>query len=333
MNQTATDMQTWEELIVSRVRASKIVNEITQGEVAFDATNLTAASECKLKGIYQVVLNRWGTRSLGPLAFGQAVHSGYECLLRGGSAKETIDAAHEEGVKAGLEQSGDEKRNFQMLKIVMNDIILDHKISSDRLQPVTMNGQLMVEMPFKLPLGLIVIKGETKDFEVKVNWQGKIDLISSFKDDGLMWPVDHKTTTAFGPKFLDTYIRGYQFLGYVWANSMLNQVFAHEPRGIAVNVIAMRKSGNEIKRLKVPYAAWKVTEWATQTLQEIQDYCQHLYDVAYCNGPLRINRPSCTTKFGRCAYFDLCDYHPKMRQRIFDDNNYYAIHEWSPFKQ
>ena len=41
-----------------------------------------------------------------------------------------------EAENAGLAGCGDEKRNFDTLKLVVNDIILDHRISMDKLKPV-----------------------------------------------------------------------------------------------------------------------------------------------------------------------------------------------------
>lgn len=324
----------WEQDIADKVASSEMMTSLLSGKIEFDSTGFSAVSECFLKGILQATLNRWPARSMGPLAFGQAVHKGYERLLLGDEPDAILAAANVEAERAGLAACGDEKRNFETLRLVVNDIILDHRISMDKLKPIIIDSKPAVEIPFRLPLGTVPLESipdASHPSEIEVVWTGKIDAICAFRDDGMLWPVDHKTTTAFGPKFLDTYIRNYQFPGYVWANSMLHEVFRNEPRGIAVNVIAMRARGNEIKRLKVPYPQWKIEEWKLQVLESVGQFVQSLYNFVYREGPLLVNRTACTSKFGRCGFFDLCDYHPTMRERIYGDPQHFVEHLWSPF--
>lgn len=324
--------------LLAQLAKSNFVEQIRKGVLAIDNSEYVTWDSCFIQGLYYGGLRRVGTRSRAPLAFGGAVHVGLDAFLKGFKTlpPDELRAKYEELALADaaitkLDELGDPKRNTTRLLDLLSAYTLEYRLSKEnQFDILYIDGQPCVEQSFSVPLGTIEVTTRTwGHVKLEILWTGKIDLLSNY--DGAICPVDHKTTSIMGEKFVDDKVRGNQFLGYTYAARYLsNELFGGLPVfGARVNALAMRSSGYEFKIFDIPYPDWKVAEWQEETLANIEMLVMSL-DATLVNGYASPTREHCVTKYGKCSYFDCCDLPFNMRDRMLFDDSYYFVSNWSP---
>jgi hypothetical protein len=313
---------------VAQVAKSNFVDQIRKGVLVIDNSEYSTWDSCFAMGVYSGGLRRVNARARAPLAFGGAVHVGIDAYLNGN--EKWRDLALADAAITGLDELGDPKRNTTKLLNLLESYFLEYsRNKSMQFDILKVAGQAAVEQSFSVPLGQITCTFERQLTVVNVVWSGKIDLLTNY--EGAITPVDHKTTTVMGEKFIDDKIRGNQMLGYTYAARYLSQkLFGEKPVfGVRINTLAMRQSGYEFKIFDIPFPDWKVAEWQKEVLGSIEDLVTHL-DKFLTTGQVVPTREHCVTKYGKCPYFDVCDSPAIMRDRMIFDDSYYFISEWSP---
>jgi len=328
---------------LSHIHKSGFAEQIRKGVLTIDNSEYCTWNSCFTMGLYSGGLRRVGAKSRAPLAFGGAVHAGLDAYLKAWSLKKDVhpdDPA--EGWRAlaladaavtKLDSLGDARRNTRVLLSLLESYILQYsRMPSIQFNIFKIDNKPAVEQSFSIPLGEVEITFEGRTYALTIMWSGKIDVLSNY--ERAIAPVDHKTTTVMGEKFVDDKERSSQMLGYTFAARYLAKLlFDNMPVfGVRINALAMRQTGFEFKMFDIPYPEWKIAEWQRETIQSIRDLVSAL-DKFLGSGQSVPNREHCVTKYGKCAYFDVCDTPPTMRDRMIFDDSYYFISEWSPLNE
>jgi len=310
--------------------ASKFMENLRNGVVQMDNSEFSYWDGCFNSGLYYGMLKRVPSRSRAPLAFGAAVHTGLEAFFLGREtwlAEALATAAQEE-----LDEMGDPKRNTRVLENLLTSYIMEYSRHRDMTFNIINVGLAKgVEKSFTVPLGSTQVSTQNfgGDIAIDILWDGKIDLITDYEQ--AIWPVDHKTTTVMGEKFVDDKVRSSQMLGYTYATRYLSKTLLNDRPvgGCRINALAMRSAGFEFKVFDIPYADWKVAEWQQETIQAVHDMVAKI-DRFISTGEAAPTRQHCVTKYGKCPYFDVCDTTPNMRDRFIFDENFFYVSDWSP---
>lgn len=320
---------------LAQVASSPFADEVKKGVITIDNSSSSQWFSCFAAGLYSGALKRMNARSRSPLAFGGAVHAGLESFFRGEQdwrGRALADAAITE-----LDSLGDPRRNTNKLMDLMESYCLEYSRNpSMQFDILTIDGKPAVEKSFVVPLGKVSFDAQTltnlQAREVNINWSGKLDLLTKY--EGALCMVDHKTTSVMGEKFIDDKIRSTQMLGYTYAARFLaRELFDNMPvYGARINALASRSAGYEFKIFDIPYPDWKVKEWQEETLGAIKALITQL-DIFLSTGMAIPTREHCVTKYGKCAYFDVCDAAPQMRDRIIFDDDYFFKSDWSPLNE
>lgn len=316
---------------LAQVAKSSFVDQIRKGVLTIDNSEYSSWDACFAKGLYAGALRRVGARSKSPLAFGGAVHAGIDAFLKGQSNWRDIALA--DAAVTELDSLGDPKRNTNKLLDLLESYTLEYsRMKSLQFKILSVDGKPCVEQSFAVPLGTIETIFQSEYQQLQILWSGKIDVLSDY--EGAICPVDHKTTTVMGEKFIDDKQRSTQMLGYTYAAKYLaEKLFKGMPVfGVRINALAMRSAGYEFKVHDIPYADWKIGEWQQETLMSIRDLVRQL-DHFIATAQVMPTRETCVTKYGKCPYFDVCDSIAPMRDRMIFDDSYFYVSEWSPLAE
>ncbi len=213
----------------------------------------------------------------------------------------------------------------------------------------TKKRNVMVELPFTLPLFTWKGKLQSQEVEIPVIYTGKIDLPTSRTGD--VWIDDHKTTKQGGQPFWDEQRMSAQHKGYCWAFHNLTKL---PVAGYEVNMIRTKEIPQYVLKDK-PYTVtqgynkgkkltaesfWDETfqrekfllspdgmkEWENNTINLVEEFMWH-----YGRDYLPMKTKWCAV-FGRCAYYQICtlpqeDRIPQLMSGNFTNN------DWSPLKK
>jgi hypothetical protein len=277
------------------------------------------------------------------LTAGAALHAGLEPLYRCGFTADSHNQGIEMACKVMFDEPvpHDEWRTADRVVDTLNRYVA--KWTPDNLQPLLDEGGYpLVERKFRLPLAHIPVgrqlayddytlfggeMGRHSTIEnIHVYWTGRIDLVAKF--DGLVWVVDHKTSSyGQGDSFFSQFKLSQQMIGYHWAAQQLYNV---EPVGVLINLIYWRPpvaSGSyrtEFERQRFPYPEWLVSEWKANTVVMVSDLVSCL---VRSNFPRFY--PQCVGKYGKCPYLDVCSLPPEQRTSFLASDIFTDI-TWNP---
>lgn len=310
----------------SAVAESTFVKNLAEGFVEMDNSEFTQWDGCFVQGLYAGALKRQPTGSRAPLAFGDIIHTGLEAYFRG---EDWRTGVRERLAKNNLESLGDPRRSVAKAFDLLESFFLEYeRKASMRFDIITLGDKPAVELPFAVPLGEFLHKGR----RIRIIWTGKIDLLTEYSS--MIAPIDHKTTTVMGEKFVDDKVRSSQMLGYTYASRFLLRELMPDKKvfGVRINALALRSQGFEFRQFDIPYAEWKIAEWQRETILKIKLLAERVELFLETSIGLP-TREHCVTKYGRCPFFDVCDALPVMRDRMFFDETFYFKSEWSPLKR
>lgn len=287
---------------------------------------------CPRQFTFAALAKRVPTGSRSPLVFGKAVHSVLEKYYKAGATRAVIehlvdDFIKEEVASSAVELDGcfDTKRNTNSLQTLLHGYFQETKIYGEYLQPITLaDGTLAVECSFSIPLGEIIIEGLGP---ITVLWEGRIDLIARDLRDGTICIVDHKTCSMLGDTFAKQFERSTQFSGYLFAARYLTRELPSFPalNSVLINAICQKKV-NEYKHFRFSRPEWDESEFRTEVLARLQSY----FSLPSTTGAFTSCRSSCTTKFGTCTFFQVCEFAPAQRVPYLLDSGAFMKSEWSP---
>lgn len=151
-----------------------------------------------------------------------------------------------------------------------------------------------------VPLEVETVKGEVlyEDEEIRVLWKAKLDL--TIDNNQGIYSVDHKTMK----QRRDTLSLNNQFIG---------QCLIMRTRNVIINKIGFQaglKPEEKFTRPPVSYSAARLLEWQSETLP----FYSKLLLMYAETGHFPPNYTSCESKYGNCAFVDVCQSDPNMRE-------------------
>lgn len=310
---------------IEAVKASAFYQTLSNERVFATDNSSFSNSGCPIKWVYGSVLKRTSSRGKSPLVFGAAFHTGLEHFHKGFSREASLKVAVEQATKEGLDGIQDEKRSVATLAQILPAYFQDYDMRGEKFDVVEdpFTHEKLVEKSFSLPLGEFMVNDRVHT----VVWQGKIDLIARYR--GGLWVVDHKTTSIMGEKFTDDKVRSSQVLGYIWAAQQMTKFLGEPIRGVLINTVCLRKAGYDFQVFELPIPQWQVVEWAEETVNQARVNTEMLQQ-AVTDGLLLPNREQCVTKYGKCPFFDVCQMHPTVKDRVLFDPAIFVESKWSP---
>ena len=273
---------------------------------AFDNTMMSAYHECHRKYNYRHNRNKVRNIATLPLEFGKCIHSSLDHLYNNGWDIEGAVALFNKEYKENLEL--DDKRT-----LVMGEWILRNYASHYASQPWKL---VKSEFPFEVSLP----NGNT--------FTGRIDKIVEW--DGVLWVVDHKTTSQLGASYFKMAEPNAQFTGYTYAAKKLGFPVV----GTVVDALLVAKgllkaeSRNKLTplaRYDAHYSDEALIEWEQWAINTQLDIARD-----EVNGVWNPNFNSCVN-WGECTYRSMCKEIPALRERILATD--YRDEEWNPIKE
>lgn len=152
-----------------------------------------------------------------------------------------------------------------------------------------------------------------RDDEMEILWKAKIDL-NADTNQGI-FPVDHKT----GKQNRETIVLNPQFIG---------QTLVMGTNTMIVNKIGWQKSLKpEEKFLRVPVSY--NSELQLEFMGEILPYYASMMIGCARNGYWPPNYMNCDTKYGKCAFYEICKTTPDTRNELLQ-SQFMVGEPWNP---
>lgn len=309
-------------------------------EIIIDNSTFLNLDACFVKGLFGGLLKKQRTDGSIHLDWGGAVHEGLQAKFEGKSIDEQIAAAESHDSWPLIAEASHHTKTQESVRSLLRSYHI-HTETTPNFQVLNFEGEPCIEQSFSLKLGEFqcINGGKT----ITVYWQGKIDAIGFHQHNP--WVVDHKTTQQMGERFVDTFLRSSQMLGYQWAANNL----AHEglspltlpngtevdlrktpTKGVLINALCVRKNGFEFKVHQIPIPYTRLEEWRIETLERLKFFVKQIEEWHH-SGIATPTREHCVTKYGRCPFFDVCEMPPSKRREAIE-SSMYKTSTWSPLE-
>lgn len=308
-------------------------------EMEIDNTSLEHFTTCARAAEYRLVHSREGRSNMAAKNFGLGKHHYLEARLRGATTREAEEIMIAFFNAQGSLEDGEWRNGTYAIDgMRAYETYWQH----NTLVPLTEDGALLVEVPFRLPLCDITMpdaplypmeqlfatpvpSGIPIPWTVRVFWTGKIDLVTNI--NGMNLVSDHKTASLIGPSFFDDFLLSHQTIGYTWA---ARHLWPHlDIIGLYLNVLGSRKpskSGvmHEFHRRVYIYSEAHIEEWLKDTQLLVADFLSHL-----SRGYFPKETKWCMGKYGTCQYHMTCTALPSARPLAISTALYQDV-TWSP---
>lgn len=313
---------------LSEEKKNQWLSNLDNGFVSIDSSSFSSLS-CDRKALLSWVMKFSPSYGRAPLIFGHMLHELLEWQLKTGEIeltsfkKKALEIIDQEG--ENLNNCLDDRRNTEVFLSLIESYAFNLKAKGDRIKPLKLNNEPLVEKSFSLPLGDFNLEGK----KITILWEGKIDAIALDTHSNEICIVDHKTTSILGDKFLDDKQRGVQFHGYLFAANEF-QITEKKIETVMLNVICSRKTGFEfqIMKFKRPYS--QVQEWRKDTESIVEQKVKSLFYHITKQSHLSSDRNHCCSKYGKCEFFQVCEAPVNSRQSFLYEPSFYQISNWSP---
>lgn len=276
-------------------------DEITE----IDYTMMSTYQTCQRRFYFRHV-EGWDLKrpQMAP-AFGGAIHEGLDVWYRTKDVEEAV-RVFKEAFKENPTEDG--KRTHKVGEWILKNY-------ADKYR----------DQPWKL------LQSETAFSEELPNGKrlmGRVDKIIEW--DGVLWVVDHKTTSQLGAQFFKMASPSLQFPGYVWAARKMGYPVV----GVVVDAILVAKGllESSSRARLTPLARYDeymsdalMKDWM-RTVTEIQESI----DLSLDEGRWTPNFDACTY-YGECPYRRVCCEDRDLWERILKMD--YVVDFWHPNKE
>ena len=286
---------------------------LRNGALYIDASTLEGRyMSCPREYQYYGIYKRELVRSGAGLLFGKFMH---EELLAPHYSGEHVDI--EQALLRFPSELADDYRNAGYAKHVWNTYLETYP--SEPFNVLKVDGKPVVEQAFDLYVG--DVNG------TPVHWIGKIDAVVQW--DSHLSHIDHKTSSIGGESIWDQFANSTQQLGYTWA---VQQLFGSESNEFTINLILTRKltntgKGVECMRQRFNVDREVIAEFPQRILAVVD---RMLYDEVVGYFPMHTS--SCTRKYGKCDYLQVCKLAPSLREEMLSTSLYRDV-TWSPLDE
>lgn len=271
----------------------------------FDNTMMSCYHTCRRK--YNLSFNRnlVGKTRQAPLEFGSCIHSALDILYQGWDVEKAV-THFVTTYKEDLEQ--DDKRT-----LAMGEWIIRNYAAHYADQPWKV---VKTEFPF------------TIDMPHGNKFIGRIDKIIEW--DGVLWVVDHKTTSQLGASYFKMAEPNSQFAGYTYAAKKLG--FPVVGTVIDAMLVAKGLMKAETRAKLTPLARYDV-HYPDEMLEEWLSWAIHTQADIRTDEEMGVWNPNfdACTYYGECRFRRVCKEIPALREKIIDMD--YKIEKWDPRKE
>jgi len=283
-----------------------MIQVINKPGLELDYSMISTYLCCQKRFQFRYVLNLVPKVETRPYSFGGAIHAGLDVWHTKRNVEATVKKFLEV-YKEDLEK--DDKRTNRMGEWILRNY-----------------AQTYAHEPFK------VLESErcfALEFPKDLRFMGRIDKIVDW--DGMIWVVDHKTTSSMGYAYGKKVEPNMQLTGYVWAARQLGY-----PKcvGVLVDAVLVAKGLLEAaSRAKLtPLARFdsyisdaRMKEWGSIVRHASKDINRSTQEeVFYPNWDM-------CTYYGECPYRKICIEDPVVQPKIIAMD--YEISAWSPLKE
>lgn len=238
-----------------------------------------------------------------PLAYGIGIHAGIATFYRGGSTKDMcihFDKEWEKHAK-GFE---DAKRNPKQALATLTAYADTYKNENWKV--------LGVEMPGLIPI--------TPTF----TWTMIIDLL--VEQNGKIFPVDHKTTSAFNQSFWDSMNPNTQFTGYM---NGIRAVSGYKVTMLMVNGILVSKGKPAFERQITTRHPLEIERWK----EEVVTFWEHTIVTFRKLGIWPKSDKRCNMWYAQCPYHFLCTSVSEDYMTKDPSTELYVKEVWDPLQK
>lgn len=156
------------------------------------------------------------------------------------------------------------------------------------------------------PLEIEIVKGDIlyEDDEIRILWKSKLDSI--FNTNQFIIPMDHKTMK----QNRDNVSLNNQFIGQC--------LVTKSPR-MVINKVGFQKTlppEEKFKREFITYSPSRLLEWQSQILPHYAHLLVNYTEMGY----FPPNFTSCETKYGKCAFINVCSGNEDDRERLLKES-------------
>lgn len=295
-------------------------------QFAFDATTLESAQMCLRLYQYQFVEHWEPKYKSTDLIFGGHYAKGIERYHKFRAAGDSHNAAVEKVIDLALRDTW-ETRTMSDGRVIgvpwqsnhatktretlIRSLIwyLDEVIEHDPMKTVILsNGNAAVELSFKL-----VIDDDNL-------YCGHLDRVVDY--GGQIMIADNKTTgSTVGPYYFKQYDLSFQMSGYAFAGKMIYQ---QPVKGIVIDAAQIAVGFSRFERGVTFRTDAQIEEWYSDMLSLI-----NAIKNANRTGYYPRNTSSCT-KYGGCAFADVCSRDPALRPIILKSEFVKRSFPWNP---
>ena len=294
-----------------------------------DNSSLEHFTTCPRQAYYSIVRRLRASGERTALRFGGIVHKVLEARYRATTALHAQTEQVTQVMLATAEREfqnwtppEDDYRNFSTVVELIRRYEEQYPFESFEVAR-DMGGNLLIEMPFAVPLGELDYEGRV----VKLVWTGRIDLVYVSTNGGGLYVMDHKTTSVMGPSYFSTFTIAHQLYGYAWA---VQQLTGSKVQAVVVNAIGVRKPTRtgkafEFERAVIPVSQNLVDEWQIDTLHIVSDFLENCR-----RGYAPKHTAWCVGKFGECPFRKVCTLDTVDQREVMLNSGEYQHNEWSP---
>ena len=254
----------------------------------------------------------WRSQGRGPaLAYGSLVHLGmetyYHHLMENGNVAEALMKALDTMQDSKYTDPPEDFRTKGRALLDMKKYVINYK--GDLEWKI-----LLTETAFDI------------EDEQGFRYGGRLDLIISHM--GRLFPLDHKTTTRFGPYFYDNFKMDPQMYGYFWAASQLT---GEQPAGVFINTIVLHKKETTFDRKPILFSKLHIERWRQRNIafyrtiaerREADPTGEAWSDVSIWTP----NFENCVDRYGQCPMYNVC--HASPLNADFHLRQHFAPGKW-----
>ena len=296
---------------------TKTTVPLRDGALYIDASTLEGRyMSCPREYQYYGIYKRELVRSGAGLLFGKFMH---EELLAPHYSGQHVDI--EEAITRFPVDLADDYRNAGYAKHVWNTYLETYP--SEPFAVLKVDDKPVVEKAFVLKVGSLKMPWGPLD----IHWIGKIDAVVSWGDQ--LSHIDHKTSSIGGESIWDQFANSTQQLGYTWA---VQQLFGSQSNEFTINLVLTRKLTNTGKGIECMRQRFNVDQEAIAEFpQRVMSVVKRLFYDSH-NEEFPMHTSSCTRKYGKCDYLQVCKLAPSLREEMLSTSLYRDV-TWSPLDE